>query len=90
MAEALLIFLAISLSTEGMIITDPQESIKCKVSNTAVQKSQMGLFSESKQSREEKQAKIPSPEGFGFRPLPTHLSDYDVHLKGWAENWTSR
>jgi len=62
MVEVLLIFLAVSLSAAGMFITDPQESIKCKVSNAAVQKSRMGLFSESKQSREEKQAKIPIPE----------------------------
>lgn len=94
MAEVLLIFLALSLSTEGMFITDPQKSIKHKVSNAAVQKSQMGLFSESKQSREEKQAKIPSPECFGFQPLPAHLGDYDVHLKGWDKQvtgavWTS-
>lgn len=77
-----------------MFITDPQESIKHKVSNTAVQKSQMGLFSEPRQSKEEKQAKALNLMHFSFKPSLCKLQGIPTHLKhqcpsqGWTDDWT--
>lgn len=55
LVEVLLIFLALSLLTKGMFIMDPRES---RMSKTAVWKSQMVLFSESKQKRKGKQTQV--------------------------------
>lgn len=54
-AEVLLIFLALSLLTEGMFVTDPLESIKFNVGNTAAGRA--GWDSSASQSKAEQKNK---------------------------------